>query len=62
MIGERLFSDFKGVHKGGEFNALCNRKPVELFQKWTQMSAFWFLENEPSIPVLNSVKTSNILL
>ena len=61
-MGREVVEGFEGVDKGTELDALCHRKPVELLQKRGGMGAFWFLEDEPGTPDLNSLKTSDVLL
>ena len=62
VVGREVVQRLEGVDKSAELDTLFNREPVELLQKRGGMGAFWFLEDEAGTPILNSLKTSNVLL
>ena len=50
------------MNKGAELNTLGHWQPVELLKKRRGMSAFGFFENQPGTPILDSLKTGNVLM
>ena len=50
------------MNKGAKLNTLGHWQPVELLKKRRGMSAFGFFENQPGTPILDSLKTGNVLL